>query len=172
VTNIPSTPSDGFARLTLVPAVADLTAPTLDEVTASSAVQISCYLTPDGWNLQATQDSAPDPRYCSAQDFEKPGRKRYTLSITGIDNTNSENEDDYNALADALAEYSNWVAVERRGLPFDEEFAAGQKVQLTPFQTGMKALLPPETNSVLKATWSTFVTGDVHTDVAIVDDAA
>ena len=45
---IPSTPADGYVAVRVLPAVADLSAPTLAEWTAG--IDISCYLTSDGYS--------------------------------------------------------------------------------------------------------------------------
>ena len=160
-TQIPSTPADGNVKVVLVPAVADAANPTLAELTAETAVDISCYLTGDGW--QPTQDQATitDERLCSTQTFGKPGRKTLGLTLRVIDNTNTPYEAEYNAAVDTLVEGSQLYAVYRAGLPFDEPFAAGQTVRVWPFNPGMKQNDPPEANSVLKATYPTFITSDV-----------
>lgn len=159
--NIPSTPADGNVKIVLVPAIADTSAPTIAELTAETAVDISCYLTAGGW--QPTQDQATisDERLCSTQVFGKPGRKTLGLTLEVIDNTNSEYEAEYNAAVDTLVEGVQLYAVERRGKPFDAPFDAEDTVRVWPFQPGMKSNQPPEANSVLKASYPTFVTSNV-----------
>src|SRR5690625_4338894 len=92
----PSTPSDGNLLALVVPAIADPTAPTVDELTAETVTDISCYLTPDG--LQVTQDQATitDERLWSTQVLGRGGRKTFGLSLRGIDNTNSDLESEFN----------------------------------------------------------------------------
>lgn len=164
--DIPSTPSDGNVATWLVPAIADTTAPTLAELTAGTVVDISCYLSPDGFALTVDQATITDERLCTTQVFGKPGRKTYTLALTGIDNTNSDNEDD-NDLVDALDEGVAQYLVRRRGLPFDDEIDVGQKVTVIPFEAGVKQDVPPEANSTIRSTWTCFVTGEVQTEVAV-----
>lgn len=71
--------SMGTRRVTFVEGgVADLDAITLAEATA--AENISCYLTrAGGFEVGGEQQTIPDQRYCSAQDFEIPGTKQKTL---------------------------------------------------------------------------------------------
>lgn len=153
---IPATPADGNVKVVIATAVAgDI--PTLAELTA--AVDISCYLTADGFAYAVEQAAITDERLCSTETFNLPGRKTTTLALTGIDNTNSPLEDEYNEMADTLTEGAQRYAVYRSGLPYDAAFAAGQKVRLIPFLTGVKTEIAPEANSVLRSTWATFPNG-------------
>lgn len=165
--DIPSTPSDGNVATWLVPAIADTTAPTDAELAAGTAVDVSCYLTADGFQLTVDQATITDERLCSTETFGQPGRKSYTLTLTGIDNTNSANEADFNELVEALAEGQDQFLVRRRGLPFDTAVAAGQKVTVIPFKPGVKQDVPPEANSVTRSTWTCFVTGAVQVEVEV-----
>lgn len=155
--DIPSTPADGNVKVVLATALADPSAPTVAELEA--AVDISCYLTPDGFAFAQEQAVITDDRLCSTQTFNKGGRKSYTLTLTGIDNTNSDNEAQYNEFVDTLVEGSSLVAVARYGIPYEEPYAAGQTVRVIPIDVGAKTELAPEANSVLRATVNTFVSG-------------
>lgn len=164
MTEIPSTPADGNIKIVWVPALADPSAPTVEELTAESALDISCYLTGDGWNPTKEQATIPDPRVCSRQEFGKPGRKTPGLSITVIDNTNTE---DPNAAVETLKENARGYFVERRGIAFEDEFAAGQVVSVFPAVSGEKQPLAPEANSVIRSTIPQFMFAEVKTDVAV-----
>lgn len=153
---IPGTPADGNVKVAVATVVAGST-PTVAELT--SAVDISCYLTADGFAFSQEQATITDERLCSTETFNLPGRKSYTLTLTGIDNTNSELEDEYNEFVETLEEGTTRVIVYRSGLPFDEPFAAGQKVRLIPVNVGAKTEMAPEANSVLRSTINTFVSG-------------
>lgn len=157
---IPSTPADGNIRTVIVTTVADPYAPTAAELNAG--VDISCYLTPGGFALSTDQGTITDERECSTQTFGAPGRKTYSLTVTGIDNTNSANEDDYNELVEALPEGAQRYAYRRRGLPYETTFAAAQKVTVVPFVAGVRSEVASEANSVLRSTWASFITGDVE----------
>lgn len=157
---IPSTPADGNIRTVIVTTVAG-EVPTLVE--ANSGDDISCYLTPGGFALTTDQGTITDERECSTQTFGSPGRKTYGLTITGIDNTNSPNAETSNLLVEALPEGAQRYAIRRRGKAFDAPFAAGDVVTIVPFVAGVKAEVAAEANSVLRSTWSAFITGDVET---------
>src|SRR5690606_40283790 len=61
-TNIPSTPADGNIKTVLVPAVADLSAPTVTELTGQDVIDISCYLVRNGFALTTDQQVITDER--------------------------------------------------------------------------------------------------------------
>ena len=166
--DIPSTPADGNIRTVIATAIADTAAPALTELNAVTTVDISCYLTPGGFALTGDQATIADPRECSTEEFAKPGRKTRSLSITGIDNTNSPNEATDNDLVDILTEGTQLYAIRRRGKAFDAAWAAGDKVTVVPFQVGEKQEVAAEANSVLRSMWPAFVTGNVQTDVETV----
>lgn len=164
---IPSTPADGNVAVWLVPAIADTTAPVLSEVTAAGAVDISCYLTSDGYTTSLDQQVISDERLCSTETFEQPGRVSRTLSVTYIDNTNSPNEATANKAKETLVPGSVHYVVVRRGIAFDAPFAAGQKVTVTPVKAGQYDDVAPEANSVLKTTQKLFITERTQSDVEI-----
>lgn len=155
--DIPSTPADGNIKTVLVPTVANLAAPTVAIANGGTAIDISCYLTPGGFALTVDQATITDERECDRLTRGAPGRKTPSLAITGIDNTNSASTD--NELAEALTEGSTWVAIRRRGKPFDEDFEASDVVSVTEFTVGVRGEVPAEANSVLRSTWSTFING-------------
>ncbi len=154
-TNIPSTPADGNIKTVLVPAVADMKAPKIAEITAVSAKDISCYLTAGGFAFTADQAQISDERECDTVVRAAPGRVTPSLAITGIDNTNSTITD--NDLALALTNGSTWFSIRRRGKAFNTELAVGDKVQVVQFRVGSRSEVPAEANSVLRSTWATFI---------------
>lgn len=174
VDNIPSVPSDGNIATWLVPAIADPKNPTATELAAASIVDISCYLTKDGFAMTTEQASIPDERLCSTQVYNQPGTKTYGLTLTGIDNTNATDGATPtpaalpNDLVDTLVEGVEQFLVRRRGVPFDTPVAADQKVTVIPFKPGVKQDVAAESNSVTRSTWTNFVTGDVEVEVAVV----
>lgn len=166
MSDVPSTPADGNVATWLVPTIANPDAPTAAEIAAGT--DISCYLTPDGFALSVDQATITDERECDTEVFGQPGRKTYTLSLTGIDNTNSANEATHNEMVDALVEGTAMYVVRRRGVPFNTApTATTQKVTVIPFKPGVKQYVATEANSVLRSTWTGFVTGSVRTEVAI-----
>ncbi|MGP7812423.1 phage tail tube protein [Glutamicibacter soli] len=165
---IPATPADGNVAVWVAPAVAATGAPKLTEVSAGAVVDISCYLTADGYNETLDEQVIADERLCSTETYEQPGRSQRTLSVTYIDNTNSENEATDNKAKDTLVPGSVHYLIVRRGVAFDEPAAVGQKVTVLTVKAGQYSNLPPEANSVLKTTQKLFITGKTQVDVPLV----
>lgn len=172
MTDIPSTPSDGNIRTDILVALANPAAPTVAELTAGTAAVIACYLTPGGFAGTTDQATIADPRECSTEEFGQPGRKTRSLSITGIDNTNSANDVAYNALVDVMVEGAQRYAVRRRGIPFDTAWAADQVVDVWPFKPGVKQEVAADSNSVQRSMWTCFPTGAVQTSVLVTGAAS
>ena len=170
--DLPSTPADGNVRVVLLTVpLANPLNPTVAELTAGTSVDISLYLTAGGWAPTQDQATISDDRLASTQVFGQPGRKTLGLGLTVIDNTNSPNAGTYNKAVDTLVEGAQLTAIYRPGIQWETPFAAGQKVTPWPFKPGMKNELPPEANSVIKAEYPSFVTGNVVRAVAIAGTA-
>ncbi|TDE02834.1 hypothetical protein [Jiangella asiatica] len=157
--DIPATPADGNVSVIVVDTIADPTAPTVTELTDPTVVDISCYLTSDGYTPSLDEQVIADERLCSTQIFEQPGRFTRSLDTIYIDNTNAPNEATDNAAKDTLVPGSTHFLVTRRGIKFDTAYAADQKVVVTPIKCGQYNELTPEANSVLKTAQKQFITG-------------
>ena len=168
IEEIPSTPADGNFLALIVPAIANTDAPTLAELTASGAVDISCYLTGSGWKPSLSEQVINDERMCTTQTYEKKGRSQRGLEVEYIDNTNSPNAAEFNKAKDTLIPNSSHFLVTRTGLPYESALAATtQKVTIYPIDAGEYNDLPPEANSVLKTAQKLFVKGKVKIAVPI-----
>lgn len=158
--DLPSTPADGNVSVLVVPAIANTSSPTVVELTAAGVVDISCYLTSDGYSPGLDEQVVADERLCSTQVYEQPGRKTRTLDVIYIDNTNAPNEATDNEAKETLVPGSEHFLVVRRGIAFDDAYAAAQQVRVTPIKPGEYNELPPEANSVLKIGQKLFITGE------------
>lgn len=165
--DIPASPADGNVKVVLVSAIANTDAPTVAEVTAVGAVDISCYLTASGLTPSLSEQVIADERLCSTQTFEKKGRSQRTLEVEYIDNTNTPDEDLHNLAKDTLVPGSKQFLVIRRGKAFDGALVATDKVTVYPIEPGEYNELPPEANSVLKIGQKLFVTGETKVSVAV-----
>lgn len=166
--DIPATPADGNTKVLFVPTLANPDAPSVTELTGASAVDISCYLTSDGYTPSVSQQVVTDERLCSTQVFEQPGRKTESLDVTYIDNTNSSNEATFNKAVDTLEEGTTGYIVTRRGIPYENAIVATtQKVTVFPITAGVQNEIAPEANSVNKVSQKLFVTGEVRRRVTV-----
>lgn len=163
--DLPSTPADGNVKIAWVPTIADPTAPTAAELVASGVVDISCYLTADGWTPGGSQATVTDDRLCDVQTYAQPGRTTRTLALRYIENPGSSTNN--KAVTTLIAGTAGYF-VERRGLAFDTAFAATQKVTVWPVKMGLQIPQPPAANSVLSTAQEVFPIGPVRTNVAVV----
>ncbi|AYN57806.1 major tail protein [Arthrobacter phage Eileen] len=168
MTEIPSTPADGNEKVLLVPAIANTAAPTLTELTAPGVVDISCYLTGDGWSPSLSEQVITDERKCSKQTYEQPGRSQRGLDVTYIDNTNSPNATTDNKAKDTLVPGVAQYVVVRRGKDFEAAIATADKVSVSPIKPGQYNELPGAANEVLKISQKLFITGKHQVSVAVV----
>src|SRR5690606_11911923 len=111
--DIPATPADGNVSVIVVDTLADPAAPTVAELTAPTVVDISCYLTSDGYTPSLDEQVIADERLCSTQIFEQPGRYTRTLDTIYIDNTNAPNEATDNKAQESLIPGSTHYLVTR-----------------------------------------------------------
>lgn len=163
--DLPSTPADGNLKVVWVPTIANPDAPTVTELTAATAVDLSCYLTADGWNPSTDEQVISDDRLCDTETYEQPGRSSRSLEVTYIDNTNNTGLE--NLAVETLVPGTAGYLVTRSGMPYDQPFAAGDLVDVWPVTCGVYQKVPPEANSVLRRTQRMFVTGRVRVDVQV-----
>ena len=156
--DLPSTPADGNVRIVWTPVIALTTAPTAVILNGVATIDLSCYLTADGFTPGLDESVISDGRLCETETFEQPGRTARTLSLTYIDNSNTALT---NLACMTLIPGTPGYIVRRSGKVFDATFAASDKVEVWPVKCGKRSSLPPEANSVLRITQKMFVTGRV-----------
>lgn len=159
--------SDGNLRVTWVPAIVNTAAPTLAELNAAGSVDLSYYLTPDGYNTGGDEASVIDDRLASTQTYERPGRTSETLDLMYVYRA-QEPAAATNKAFSTLVPLTIGFIVSRWGLDADTAFAAAQRVDVLPVQCGVQRKAAPEMNSILKISQKVFVTGEMKRDVAIV----
>lgn len=164
MTNIPATPSDGNQYVGAIATFADMKMPKVTEAVAAD--DLSCYLT--ALEVGLDQASIVDERVCTTDVFEQPGRKTHSLSVTAIDNTNTENETEFNLAVDTLVEGAVMDILIRRGKAFDVPLAAGDTVRIYRIKVGAKVDVPHEANSTIKSTWKLFIISSPALDVKMV----
>lgn len=174
-----SLPADGNLRVTWVPAIADPAAPSAAVLNGTSAVDLTCYLTPDGYAPATDQAVINDDRLCSTDTFEQPGRKTNTLDITYVFRGQDASAADNKAYT-TMKENTGGFIVERWGKAYDAAYTNGTAatttapavpadvVSVTPVKAGVQMELPPEANSILKVSQKMFVTGRKRRQVTVV----
>ena len=134
---IPANLEDGMLKTVFVSTIADITKPTVSELTDPSVLDLSYYLAGDGYQLNHTQEMIDDDREGSAAVGQIPGQEKFdggTMQL--IDNTNVDGAD--NEAVETLTRGTTGFIVRRRGLPTDTPFAETQTVSVHKVTIGIK----------------------------------
>lgn len=156
---IPGTAADGHVGVWWVPVIAVPTAPDLSAELAT-AVDLSCYLTSDGFTPSLDESVATDDRLCDTVTYENIGRAQRSLSIRYIENPTAS-AGTTNLAYETLTPGAAGFFMVRRGLLYSVALADGQAVQVWPVAMGNYDWQPPEANTVLHVAQKAFVTGPV-----------
>ena len=132
---------DGMVKTVFVPTIANMAAPTVTELT-TGALDLSMWLTGDGFQATHDQQMIDDDREGAAEVGQIPGQETWTDTLLRvIDNINRKDgkeTDVPNTAVETLTKGKTGYIVRRRGLPSTEPFAAGQKVSVLPVTIGIK----------------------------------
>lgn len=158
--------ADGNVKVVWVPTIADTANPTVAEVTAGAAVDLSCYLTADGFTSGADEAVITDDRLCSTQTYEKPGRYTDTLTLRYVYRAQDAAGTDNKAFH-TLAHLGTGYIVVRWGQDFEDALVATDVVDVYPVQHGIQVKDAPEANGVLTITQRMFITNAVQRNVPV-----
>ena len=131
---------DGRVKTVFVKTIKDVTKPTVSELTAS-ALDLSYWLTADGWKLDHSQDMIDDDREGAAAVGQIPGQEKYengTLQVLDNINIKEGQSAASNDAVEQLTAGTQGYIVRRRGLPTDDAFASGQTVSVFKVTIGIK----------------------------------
>lgn len=145
-------PANGNVKVAWVPAIADQSAPTTTELTATGVLDISCGIVGGGFTTGSSQEKSQDVRLCSKQTFDTPGAISYTIDaiefiITPQDNSPTGE----NKISKTLAAGSTGYIVVRWGMDYATAFASTQVVDVYHVTLGGQTKQPPERNTKLRA---------------------
>lgn len=147
-------PADGYTRVAILPAVANLAAPTLDEI--GDGVDITCDLTADGLRLPrstATQDATP---WRGPLEIERPTR----VNMAGSSLQGYRFRLEAEVLWDAAVFKARGFLVVRRSMPFDTGWAATQVVEALDFRFGKRTTADTASDAMVTFTVPIFVTAE------------
>lgn len=162
--------AQGNVKVAFVPAIASVAAPTVAELTATGAVDISCYLMPDWGGITADQAKGSDSRFCSTQSFERLGR--ITRSVADIAYTylpQTVGTDVANNAYTKLTPGANGYLVVRYGKGAGVAFTVGDKVDILPVTLGAqtKAVSGSDEFAPLTVTQGIGATGVLQQDAVV-----
>jgi hypothetical protein len=163
----PGVASDGMVKVAFVAALANAAAPTVTELTAATSVDLSCYLTKDGFQPGGEAQAVTDERLCSKQVFEDFGTVTYTIdNLVYIYDPQDAAGDSNKAYAAMPVGTSGWI-VAGWGKDAEEAWAAADVVDVYPVKLGPQIKQAPESNSKLKVQQKPYVTGSLEQDVVL-----
>jgi hypothetical protein len=161
-----SIPADGSVKVLWVPVLADPTAPTLDELTDSGVVDLSCYLTDDGWQPGLDEQVSTDDRLCSRQTFERRGRFSYNLDLVYVYQGQNLALADNRAFA-VLRPAELGFVVSRWGADYELPVEAGDLVDVWPGECGEQQKQAQEANGRLRIMQKIFIRDRVVKDLLV-----
>jgi len=163
-----SLPADGNLKVVWVPTIADTAAPSAAILNGATSIDLSCYLTADGYSPGGDEASITDDRLCSRQTFERPGRSSDTLDLMYVYQAQAAAAAADNKAFDTLKHLTTGYIVTRWGKDYALPFIATDKVDVLPAQCGKQMKSAPEANSILKVAQKVFVTSTMKRDAAVV----
>lgn len=162
-----SIPADGSVKVLWVPVIADLDQPTMGELVNGAVIDLSCYLTDDGWQPNLDEQVSTDDRLCSRQTFERRGRFTYSLDLVYVYQGQDLSAADNRAYATLRPGELGYV-VARWGADYEIPLEEGDLVEIWPAECGEQQKQPPEANGRLRLMQKIFIRDRVRKDAAVV----
>jgi hypothetical protein len=150
---------DGNTRVSFVPAIATLSAPTTTELNAGTALE--SYITPAGLQIKASTATVDTSNLASTFTTQAVGRRSIAISVEFKRQTPTDVA--YNLLPYRTSGY----LVVRRTKAATVAWTSGDVIEAYPVTTGEPELAPPAANEVAKFTSSMMVTSDPSTRAVI-----
>jgi hypothetical protein len=159
-----SVTTNGTTSVVYVETIADPSGPLATEINAVSSLDVSCYLTGDGFAPETSENTVEDPRLCQAQTYEQRGDYTDAIELTYVFNPDSPSDNEAHT---TLLEGTTGFIVVRWGVDSDAVFAAGDIVDVYPVTFGVQRKQAPTRNGVHRIMQKPFVTGQVYRDVVV-----
>jgi hypothetical protein len=157
---MPKMLADGDDQLLWVPdgGIADISAPTVAELTDEAVLDLSCDVTRANFVLGATGDSPiSDPALCANNDSQEPGLTTYTAGMDFFRWTTSPEDDAWTTFTQKGI---SGFLVHRIGVPYTTAPVAAQKVRVFGTITGTPQVLTPDIGGKRKFHMDFYVQGE------------
>ncbi len=155
--------ADGAAKVTWVLSIANISAPTVLELTAVGNVALECFITADGLNLSADEGTVDNAVLCDTEDYELPGRSKWNLELTMQRHIAVVDDKPYQSIKRG----STGFIVIRYGLPYTTAYVAAQSVRVHTVTAGAQRPLPIEREAVVRYMQKMFVSGASDADALV-----
>lgn len=150
---------DGRVKVTFATAISNVAAPTTTELNAGTALQ--GYITPDGLDVGASTGKVNTSNLGSTFTTNKAGRREFDISVKF--HHESPTDTPYNLLPYNTDGY----LVIRRGTTASTAWAAGDKVEVYPVNTGEPMQEKPAPDGVWDFTVPMYVSSDPNTRAVV-----
>ena len=163
--------AQGAIKVAFVPTIAGA-APTVAEVTAVGALDLSCFLTAEGWSPSVdTAKGNPPRRLCTTKQYEQFGSTTYSLAdLSYVVNPQGAAASNGLLAYEKLTPGTSGYFVARYGLNSRTvDFASGQFVEVWPVTLGERLIIgdPSDEFSEFMVQQSVIVTADRTERVAL-----
>lgn len=155
--------ADGQVKVVFVPSIADVTAPTVTELTAAGVVDLSCFIKSDGRSHTIDEATIDNGKLCDTTDPQMPGRVTHNWAVTYARKQATADDTAYAT----LKHLTNGFLVERFGKPYSTAFAAADVVNIYEIACGEQNEKADKNDIVWIDSQKLFVTEDPQRDVAV-----
>lgn len=164
----PGIDAEGAVKVAFVPTLANPAAPTLAAVNAVGALDISCYLTKDGFGVGADTTKGKDERLCTKEVYETLGATTWSIDkLVYVWNPQGGTTDVTNKAYALMKQGTQGFLVVRWGKDATSDFAANDVVDVFPVSLDAQVPQKPEANSKLKVEQAAVVSGKPQRDVKL-----
>ncbi|SJM61391.1 hypothetical protein [Gulosibacter sp. 10] len=132
----------------------------------ATALDVTYDITPDGWNHTPQNETSEGRRLTSPFTIQREGRQTDTLEVTYV--WNPELPEGDTSLDRFLTVGERYIFFTRWGIDHDQDFAAGDIVDLFPVKCGRKRKNQPAEGEDHTKTVTLSTAGLVREDVALV----
>lgn len=132
--------ADGNVKVTYVPTIANIAAPTATELNAGT--DLECLITADGFSISVDEAVVALPALCETFDAQAPGRATYAIDVTAYRHIATVDDIAWTLLLRGL---TGFYAV-RYGIDVDTAWTAAQKGLVFPGVAGERKPNPTTAN--------------------------
>lgn len=157
---MPDLVSDGYTKISWVPTIANIAAPTTSELNAGTSLE--SLTTPDGLQISPSTAKVDTSNVASTFNTEKVGRTSYDNSITLKRQSGTDT-----VFGTTMRKNQTGYLVVRRNIAATTAWASSQIVEVYPSETGEPQLSSPAANEVQKYTVPLTVTSAPNTNATV-----
>lgn len=157
---MPDLVSDGFTKVSWVPTISNINAPTTAELGAGTSLE--SFITPDGLKIDPSTAKVDTSSVNSTFNFAKAGRTDFDIAVTLKRQTGTDT-----VFTTTLRKNQTGFLVVRRTVASSTAWTAAQKVEVYPVECGEPQLASPAANEVQKYTVPMTVTSDPSTNATV-----